>query len=248
MSDVPSTVFDLQNPGNYVNEYINENVGKVSGHDYKYYEKGMDGKITYMTCDEYIDKCINDVFHSSYESTVTNAIDEAKVHEYAKRMLMGDTFPVPYLNYVDEQQEGRHRAFAVKEAFGADAEFPVLEVFKAEPTLPMIQDYCHRKVSNQNINGDMLMPEIAGKWYSQKTIYDYLGWPYTGEDDEEDTETIEDDEDESTAQDKDYDIDNLDDDILLEEVADFAGVDVDELEDMSNIEFSKLVDKLLNSR
>ena len=57
MSDVPSTVFDLHNPGNYVNEYINENVGKVSGHDYKYYEKGMDGKITYMTCDEYIDKC-----------------------------------------------------------------------------------------------------------------------------------------------------------------------------------------------
>lgn len=247
MSDVPSTVFDLQNPGNYVNEYINENVGKVSGHDYKYYEKGMDGRITYMTCDEYIDKCINDVFHSSYESTVTNAVDDAKVHEYAKRMLMGDTFPVPYLNYVDEQQEGRHRAFAVKEAFGADAEFPVLEVYKAEPTLPMIQEYCRTKTNNAGM-GDMLMPEIAGRWYSQKTIYDYLGWPYNGDDDDEDTEAIEDEEDESTAQDKDYDIDNLDDDILLEDVAEFAGIDVDELEDMSDVEFSKLVDKLLDSK
>lgn len=248
MNTVPSSVFDLQNPGNYVAEYTTEKVGNVSGHDYKYFEKGMDGKITYMTCDEYIDKCINDVFHSSYESTVTNAIDEAKVHEYAKQMLMGDTFPVPYLNYVDEQQEGRHRAFAVKEAFGADVEFPVLEVFKAEPTLPMIQEYCHNKVRNQNINGDMLMPEIAGKWYSQKDIYDYLGWPYTGEDDE-DTETIEDNEDdEDEATDKAYDIDNLDDDILLEDVAEFAGIDVEDLDDMSDIEFSKLVDKLLDSK
>ena len=46
----------------------------------------------------------------------------------------------------------------------------------------------------------------------------------------------------------DYDIDNIDDDILLEDVAEFAGIDVDELNDMSDIEFSKLVDKLLDSR
>ena len=239
MSDVPSTVFDLQNPGNYVNEYLNETVGRVSGHDYKYYEKGMDSKITYMTCDEYIDKCINDVFHSSYESVVTNAVDDAKVHEYAKRMLMGDTFPVPYLNYVDEQQEGRHRAFAVKEAFGADAEFPVLEVFKAEPSLPMIQNYCRTKTNNNSM-GDMLMPEIAGRWYSQKTIYDYLGWPYEGPEEEDTEKPVEEEELELDN------IDDLDDDILLEDIANIAGISVDELDDLDAAEFARLVDKALS--
>jgi len=226
-------VFDINNPGNYVAEYTTEKVGKVSGHDYKYFEKGMDGRLTTMTCDEYIQKCVDKIFNSSYEGVV-RWVDEAKVHEYARHMLQGETFPIPYLNYADKQQEGRHRAFAFKEAFGADAEFPVLEVFPVKkPSLDLIKDYCVRKYGNER-QAVMMLPEIAGKWYTQKEIYEYLGIDYE-DDDEELSDDIELD-----------DLDDIDDDILLSEMADIAGMDVDDLDNLDAADFARLVDKAMD--
>ena len=235
-------VFDLSNPGNYVAEYTTENVGKVSGHDYKYFEKGMNGRMTKMTCDEYIQHCVDDIFKSSYEGVV-RWVDEAKVHEYARHMKQGETFPIPYLNYADGQQEGRHRAFAVKEAFGADAEFPVLEVFPVKkPPLDIIKDYCIRKYGNER-QAVMMMPEIAGRWYTQKEIYNYLGWDYT--DDAEDSDTADEDLPESI--DELDDLDNIDDEILLDEMSDISGLTVDELDDLDAADFARLVDKALKN-
>ena len=238
-------VFDVNNPGNYVAEYTTEKVGNVSGHDYKYFEKGMDGRLTTMTCDEYIQHCVDDIFKSSYEGVV-RWVDEAKVHEYANHMKQGETFPIPYLNYVDEQQEGRHRAFAFKEAFGANAEFPVLEVFPVKkPPMELIKDYCLRKVKD-NRTASMVMPEIAGRWYTQKEIYDYLGIPYEDED-----ENIAEDYSESNVESLDDinldDVDDIDDEILLEEMADIAGITVDGLDDLDAADFARLVDKALNN-
>lgn len=235
-------VFDINNPGNYVAEYTTEKVGNVSGHDYKYFEKGMDGRLTTMTCDEYIQHCVDDIFKSSYEGVV-RWVDEAKVHEYARHMKQGETFPIPYLNYADKQQEGRHRAFAFKEAFGADAEFPVLEVFPVEkPPLDIIKDYCIRKYGNER-QAVMMMPEIAGRWYTQKEIYNYLGWDYT--DDAEDTDTKDEDLPESI--DELDDLDDLDDEILLDEMSDISGLTVDELDDLDAADFARLVDKALKN-
>lgn len=234
-------VFDLNNPGNYVAEYTTENVGKVSGHDYKYFEKGMNGRMTKMTCDEYIQHCVDDIFKSSYEGVV-RWIDEAKVHEYARHMKQGETFPIPYLNYAEGQQEGRHRAFAVKEAFGADAEFPVLEVFPVKtPPIELILDYCVRKYGDKSMAKQML-PEIAGRWYSQKDIYNYLGWDYTDDDDDTDE-----DEDLPESIDELDDLDTIDDEILLDEMSDISGLTVDELDDLDAADFARLVDKALNN-
>lgn len=234
-------VFDLNNPGNYVAEYTTENVGKVSGHDYKYFEKGMNGRMTKMTCDEYIQHCVDDSFKSSYEGVV-RWIDEAKVHEYARHMKQGETFPIPYLNYAEGQQEGRHRAFAVKEAFGADAEFPVLEVFPVKtPPIELILDYCVRKYGDKSMAKQML-PEIAGRWYSQKDIYNYLGWDYTDDDDDTDE-----DEDLPESIDELDDLDTIDDEILLDEMSDISGLTVDELDDLDAADFARLVDKALNN-
>ena len=226
-------VFDINNPGNYVAEYTTEKVGNVSGHDYKYFEKGMDGKLTTMTCDEYIQKCVDDIFNSSYEGVI-RWIDETKVHEYARHMLQGETFPIPYLNYADKQQEGRHRAFAFKEAFGANAEFPVLEVFPVKtPPLDLIKNYCVRKYGKER-QAVMMLPEIAGKWYTQKEIYNYLGIDY-----EDDDEGLSDDIELD-------DLDDIDDDILLSEMADIAGMDVDDLDTLDAADFAKLVSKALD--
>ena len=80
-----NTVFDFQDTHNPVSTYFS-NVGSVSGHDYMKFEKGKDSKITYMTGDEYIQHCIEDIFKSDYNATVTFAIKDYKVHEYADLM------------------------------------------------------------------------------------------------------------------------------------------------------------------
>lgn len=232
---VPSSVFNLNNPGNYVADFTTEKVGNVSGRDYQYYEKGQDGEIVWLTCDEYIDKCIHDIFNSNWDSTVTYAVDQPKVHQYARKMLQGDTFPIPFLNYATKQQEGRHRAFAVKEAFGPDARFPVLEVYPSHPSLDAISDYTIRKCGGNVSRGMALLPEIAGRWYSQKEIYNYLGLDYQEDDPEQKSEA-------------DWsDIPNeLDDDILLEEVAREAGIPVDKIDDLDAADFARMLQKVLN--
>ena len=173
------TYGDLINP--------NSKVGNVTTHDYYKFEKGKDAVLTYMTADDYIDKCINKVFKSTYAKTVTNAIDWDKVNEYAELMKQGTKFPTPYLDYVNSGQEGRHRALAFKQAFGEDAEMPVIELYPSNPTLDEIYDYCTQKWQD----GEQWMEYVAPNFgYTTKEIYDYLGKEYI--EPEEDTESVED--------------------------------------------------------
>ena len=137
--------FDVNNPGRNTEEFIITKVGKVSGHDYQKFEKGKDSKIVYMTADEYINECINNIFKSNYESTVTNAVDMNTVYKYVFDMKHGDIFPIPYLNYVNHQQEGRHRMLAFKLLNGEDAKAPVLVIFETNASEDEIKDYCKRK-------------------------------------------------------------------------------------------------------
>lgn len=231
---VPDSVFDLNNPGRYVEQFTTDRVGNVSGRDYQYFEKGQDGAIVWLTCDEYLNACVHSIFESDWDSTVTNAVNRATVHRYAREMLQGDTFPVPYLNHATRQQEGRHRACAVKEAFGPDARFPVLEVYPSHPSLEAIEDYTIRKCRDKPI-GRQLMPEIAGKWYSQREIYDYLGWDYQEPEPEPEPASTSDNEWE-----------DIPDEILLEEMAQEAGVSVEELDNLDAAQWARLVQKVLN--
>lgn len=195
--DVSSTnAFDVSNPGRYVKEFLyDEKVGKVSAHDYKKFEKLLDGNIEYMTGNEYIRHCIDDIFGSSYDQVVTKAVDKDKVQEYADLMRSGTTFPICYLDYVYHQQEGRHRALAFREAFGDAAKMPVLVIQKTSESTPIeeIWDYCERRWGN---NADFFFNTIAqniGK--SEYEINTFLGKETEQEPDEDfyvDDDEIED--------------------------------------------------------
>ena len=135
-------VFKLNNTGNSVGDVIsNEPLGNVRERDYFKFEKGRDGIITYMTADDYINHCIHDIFNSTYDKTVTYAVDWDNVDKYAEAMKKGEKFPLCYLDYVTNNQEGRHRALAFKQAFGEDAEMPVLEIYPTNVTDDEIAEY-----------------------------------------------------------------------------------------------------------
>lgn len=193
------TYGDLINP--------NSKVGNVTTHDYYKFEKGKDAILTYMTADEYINKCIHDIFKSTYAKTVDNAVDWNKINKYAELMKKGTKFPTPYLDYVNAGQEGRHRALAFKQAFGEDAEMPVIELYPSNPTLDEIYDYCTQRWND----GEQWMEYIAPNFgYTTKEIYDYLGKEYVEPIEDTDNNDNDNDFSISDVEDEDYmDIDEF---------------------------------------
>lgn len=128
---------DLLNTKHHKGEYY-------SPQEYMKFEKGLDSHLEEMTCDEYINNCAEHIFNCSVLK-VLRGINRDKINKYAESMKQGSEFPMPYLNYVDHQQEGRHRMLAMKEAFGDDSITKVLIVTVADPSDEEIMDYATRK-------------------------------------------------------------------------------------------------------
>ena len=210
-------VFDLSNAGNYVEDYLpTTKVGNVSGYEYQKFEKLRDGKIVYMTADEYIDRCANDIFKISREDAINSARNPKNIDLYADKMLTGEVFPVCYLDYVYRQQEGRHRALAFKKAFGAYEKFPVLIVTKTSKentTLQDVYDYCSKKWSSDYIVNSFFESISENIGYSERDINEFLGRYYDEEPEEDEFEENEFKED---------NIDNISwDDLDLDDEFDF---------------------------
>lgn len=227
-----NTVFNFQDTHNPVSTYFSK-VGSVSGHDYMKFEKGKDSKITYMTGDEYIQHCIEDIFRSDYEATVTSAIKDYKVHEYADLMKRGVQFPPIYLDYTTGNQEGRHRALAYKEAFGADAKMPVLEIFPTKTTLTELQDYCNRKYAQSGLGKQFMLGFGLRLGFTEEEIYDFLNWELPKSEPEPITN--------SEQPQSDDDIDELEN-----QIAEYYNMTVEELESLPTNRYMKLVDKYLD--
>ena len=235
-------VFDYKKDrafGDVVNP--NEKVGNVSLKDYYKFEKGKDAIISWMTADEYINKCIDYIFKSNYKKVVDNSVDWEKVNEYAELMKNGTIFPTGYLDYTVPTQEGRHRALAFKQAFGADAEMPVIEVFPTNVTNDEIYDYCERRWGD----GNEWFGYVASKLgRSGKEINDYLGI-------EPEPEDIN-NEEEYEPDDLDNIDDLLDDNDLIEDDTEFykfcskeLNREINSMSDLSNAEFNKLLMKYI---
>lgn len=221
-------------------------VGKVSINDYMKYEKGQDAKIVYMSPNEYLERCAKDIFNSTWEKTVAsierNYADT--ITKYANDMKNGDKFPIPYLDYVYQNQEGRHRALAVKQAFGEDSIMPVLVITPTNPTREEVKDYCNRKFPNNKS--------------SALSFYDSLCYKYFPEDVEDEEEEVEDTEtDNDEIDDTDFEIndtdfniddelDNLFDDLDEEDFVKFVnqkyGKNFTSIVEIDNTLFSKALD------
>lgn len=103
----------------------------------KYYkeEKGIECKVVFMSPDEYIDRCYEmqkKYFKEpmSKELYLSLVINKDLVKKYAERMEKGIRFPIPVIDYCQDSQEGRNRAYAAK-LLGVK-EIPVLVCRKSE--------------------------------------------------------------------------------------------------------------------
>lgn len=115
-------IFELDTHVSYYNNFLNEK-------DLAYMQKAKNrtGEIEYMTPTQYYEECADKIFEVSVSRLKKQRSANANlISEYKKNMLAGDKFPLCYLNYADQTQEGLHRMMAAGEAFGWDVKVPVL--------------------------------------------------------------------------------------------------------------------------
>lgn len=118
-------IFDLSKTGmSYYDNFLNSE-------DLKYMqkEKNLTGHIEYMRPGDYFNytgKMFNRSGIQDYNNTIANKDNI----EYLKQVILKykRKFPLPYLNFADMTQEGRHRMAVAAELFGWNEKFPVLVV------------------------------------------------------------------------------------------------------------------------
>lgn len=88
--------------------FTTETTGTVFGDELL---NGKNSFIAEMSPKEYLERCAFEIFDGTLESTINGVIDE-DAQKYAEKMKNGEKFDLPYLNYRDNSQEGRHRAVA----------------------------------------------------------------------------------------------------------------------------------------
>ena len=114
-------LFKMTTTTSYYDNFLND-----KDLEYMRKSKNRDGKIVMMTPDEYYEESAK-LFGTSKENLV-NQRSNQYTDQYVQDMLDGAKFPLPYLNYAENTQEGLHRMLAAKRAFGADVKYPVLVV------------------------------------------------------------------------------------------------------------------------
>lgn len=124
-SNETTSLFDVTTTDtSFYDNFLNEKDRK-----YMEKEKNLTGHIEYWTPDKYYRECAV-IFHSTKERLVLERSHEAKmVDQYVADMKKGDKFPLCYIDYSDNGQEGLHRMLAASKIVGwTGAEFPVLVV------------------------------------------------------------------------------------------------------------------------
>lgn len=118
-------IFDITKTGmSYYDNFLNPN-------DLQYMQKskGLTGHIEYMRPGDYF-KYTGMFFNKSPEQDYKDTIRNSDNIEHLKQVILKykRKFPLPYLNFVDKQQEGRHRMAVAAQLFGWNEKFPVLVV------------------------------------------------------------------------------------------------------------------------
>jgi hypothetical protein len=91
-------------------------------------KKNREGKIVQMSPNEYYKNVADRIFHTTVDdlkqqrTAIPGHIDKLKKVITDKK----EQFPMCFIDYPDQEQEGLHRMYVAGELFGWDHKFPVL--------------------------------------------------------------------------------------------------------------------------
>ena len=139
--DYGTKTFDGRNPfdstkaeSSFYNQFLTDP-------DYMEENKNLKETITYMTPKEYFQECAF-IFNSNANTQIKEIEQDKEKIQHLKEVLLKyrRTFPITYLNYAQNAQEGRHRMYVVGEVFGWGEKFPVMVVDWADKDLQKQQE------------------------------------------------------------------------------------------------------------
>lgn len=107
---------EFKNPPKSKNEDYDGFKKETSEFPYKKSIKSGEAYIAEMSPDEYLDRCKFQIYKNGTDDSLYRNVDKNLAKKYAHQMKDGVKFEMPYLDYEDVSQEGRHRAIAAKEA------------------------------------------------------------------------------------------------------------------------------------
>lgn len=113
--------FDVRKTGvSFYNQFL-------SDPDYMEEYKNLKHKIVELSPEQYFEECAK-IFNSTYDSQINQTKADKQVLVHLKEVLQKykKTFPLTFLNYAENSQEGRHRMYVVGELLGWDKKFPVM--------------------------------------------------------------------------------------------------------------------------
>lgn len=102
--------------------------GVMNEPDYYRKHKNKEGKIVYLSPNEYYNICANDIFHVDVDKLKDERAYNKKNIQFLKDVILVQKkkFPVPIIDYTSSGQEGLHRMMVAGELVGWDTEQPVL--------------------------------------------------------------------------------------------------------------------------
>lgn len=102
--------------------------------DYMEEYKNLKHSVVEMSPMQYFEECAY-IFGSSTQKQIQQIKNDKEIFDHLKDVLFKyrRTFPITYLNYAEEAQEGRHRMYLVGELFGWNKKYPVMVVDWANP-------------------------------------------------------------------------------------------------------------------
>ena len=144
--------FDGKNPFNATKTGVSFYNQFFTDPDYMEEYKNLKHSIVQMTPKEYFEECAK-IFNSTYQNQVSQTEADKQNIEHLKDVLLKwkKTFPITFLNYADNSQEGRHRMFVVGELLGWDNKFPVMLVDHADEEKDIKQKETSKKALIEDI-------------------------------------------------------------------------------------------------
>ena len=161
-------IFDISTTGNNA-------IDVLKNPAYFEREKNLKGTIVQMSPNEYFEECAK-IFDSTADKQKKYAGADSEYIDHLKSVIniKQDKFPVPYIDYAREMQEGRHRMFVAGELFSFDTKFPVLVIDYADKERAKKEEQDRKNTENYNKIEKALNRAIQYEYESMQEFIDQL--------------------------------------------------------------------------